>query len=425
MLKTKLQKFQTKNAKGVLSLLAGNTLAQMIMVAGGFVLGRWYGPEFTGTYNVFLSFVAILSILCSFRLENVFVLSKSSKEIRNLFSSLLILSTIAITLFFLGYAVFEQILPLGTSLWIVFLSSLGALFTAWMNIQTSLFTKYKLFKKISQGFVINALSTVLLQFVFYGLGYKSNGLIYGTLIGTFITCLYFFWITKGRVIFPDWRKAKKTIQENSEIVCYTLPSESLNVVANNVMNILLAFYFSKSDVGLFAMSAKVLVTPLVLLSNSMSKVFFQKSAQLVHTKAHQLYQLSWQVVRYNVLAISVFLVLMNTVGVYLLNWILGPEWKGLQNFVLILSFWILCRSALNPIQSVVMVIKKNHYALIFNIYLVLVTFFAVFVGGSKNELTTSLILYSFLAGLGYLIQLFFVMKALKKLSKKKYFDDRQ
>ena len=151
----------------------------------------------------------------------------------------------------------------------------------------------------------------------------------------------------------------------------------------------------------------------------MSKVFFQKSAQLVHAKAHQLYRFSWQVVRYNVFAISVFLVLMNTIGVFLLDWILGPEWQGLQKLVRILSFWILCRSALNPIQSVVMVIKKNHYALIFNIYLVLVTFFAVFVGGSRNELTTSLILYSFLAGLGYLIQLFFVMKALKKISSKK------
>ncbi|SUP53855.1 colanic acid exporter [Weeksella virosa] len=419
MLKTKIQKFQTKNAKGVLSLLAGNTFAQMIMVAGGFVLGRWYGPEFTGTYNVFLSFVAILSILCSFRLENIFVLSKSPREIRNLFSSLLVLSTISITLFFLGYAVFEHIIPLGTSLWIVFLSSLGALFSAWMNIQTSLFTKYKLFEKISKGFVINALSTVFLQFVFYGLGYKSNGLIYGTLIGTIITCFYFFRITKGRIVLPDWQKSKKTIHENREIVRFTLPSESLNVVANNMMNILLAFYFSKTDVGLFAMSAKVLVTPLVLLSNSMSKVFFQKSAQLVHAKAHQLYRFSWQVVRYNVFAISVFLVLMNTIGVFLLDWILGPEWQGLQKLVRILSFWILCRSALNPIQSVVMVIKKNHYALIFNIYLVLVTFFAVFVGGSRNELTTSLILYSFLAGLGYLIQLFFVMKALKKISSKK------
>ena len=414
-MKSKLQKFQTKNAKGVLSLLAGNTVAQIILVLGGFVLGRWYGPEFSGTYNVFLSFVAILSILCSFRLENIFVISNSPREIRNLFSVLIVVSTIAITLFFLGYFVVEQIIPLGTSLWIVFLSCLGAIFTAWYNIQTSLFTKYKLFRKISIGFVLNAIVTIAFQFVFYGLDYHENGLIYGTLVGTIVTTIYFFSITKGRFSKINFLLAQHTVKRNSEIVKYTLPSESLNVFANNVMNILLAFYFAKTDVGFYAMSAKVLVTPLVLLSNSMSKVFFQKSAQMAHARAHQLFDLSKQVVGYNVLLISVFLVLMNTLGVYILEWILGDAWKGLHWYVLILSFWILCRSALNPIQSVVLVIKKNHYALIFNVYLVLITVVSVMIGGHQNDIILTLILYSFSAGLGYLVQLYFVMKELKKL----------
>ena len=105
----RLEKFKTKNAKGVLSLLAGNTVAQLIMILGGFVLGRWYGPENNGTYNVFLSFVAILSILTTFRLENIFVISKSTKAIRNLFSALLLITSIATILFFLGYAVVENV----------------------------------------------------------------------------------------------------------------------------------------------------------------------------------------------------------------------------------------------------------------------------------------------------------------------------
>ncbi|WP_068596947.1 lipopolysaccharide biosynthesis protein [Vaginella massiliensis] len=414
-MKLQFKKFQTQNAKGVLSLLAGNTVAQLVMVLGGFVLGRWYGPEFSGTYNVFLSFVAILSILCSFRLENIFVISKSPKEIRNLFSSLILISTIAITLFFLGYFVVERIIPLGTSLWIVFLSCLGAIFTAWYNIQTSLFTKYKLFRKISMGLVLNAISTIAFQFVFYGLGFYANGLIYGTLVGTIITTFYFFSITKGRFSKIDFNLAQQTVRQNSEIVKYTLPSESLNVIANSIMNILLAFYFAKTDVGFFAMASKVLVTPLVLLSNSMSKVFFQKSAKMAHAKAHQLYDLSKQVMRYNVGLIAIFLLLMNTVGVYILEWILGDAWRGLDVYVWILSFWVLCRSALNPIQSVVLVIKKNHYALLFNVYLVVITFVSVFIGGSKHDIKFTLMLYSFLAGLGYLVQLYFVLKALKKL----------
>ena len=55
-MKAKLEKFKTKNAKGVLSLLAGNTIAQVIMFIGGIILARIYGPEASGTYNAFFEF---------------------------------------------------------------------------------------------------------------------------------------------------------------------------------------------------------------------------------------------------------------------------------------------------------------------------------------------------------------------------------
>lgn len=413
-MKTRLEKFKTKNAKGVLSLLAGNTIAQVIMVAGGLVLARLYGPEASGTYNVFLSFVAILSILTTFRLENIFVLSKSTKAIRNLFTTLLLVSSIATILFFLGYAVVEKIFSLKTSLFVVLLSCIAGLFTAWNNVQNSLFTKYKLFKSISTGFVINAVFSVLFQFVFYTMGYKETGLIYGTIFGTVISCIYYFSITKGRFTSIDFGLAKRTISKNKEIIKYTLPSDSLNVIANNLMTIMLVFYFTKDDVGFFGNAAKVLVTPLTLLSNSMSKVFFQKSVGMVDQKAHQLYDLAKKVVLYNVGAISVFLLLMNFIGIFILEWILGPDWKGLHVMTWILSFWILCRSAMNPIQQIVVVIKKNHYAFYFNIYLVFITFITCVIGGLNKNILLTLSLYSFFAGIGYIIQLYFVMRELKR-----------
>ena len=414
-MKKRLEKFKTKNAKGVLSLLAGNTVAQLIMILGGFVLGRWYGPENNGTYNVFLSFVAILSILTTFRLENIFVISKSTKAIRNLFSSLLLITSIATILFFLGYTVVEKVFSLKTSLWVVFLSSFAGLFTAWYNLQTSLFTKYKLFNAISTGFILNALLSVAFQFVFYFLDFKKDGLIYGTIIGTIISCLYFFSITKGRLKKPNWTLFKLTIVKDKEIIKYTLPSDSLNAIANNLMTILIAFFFTKIEVAFFAMSAKMLVTPLIILSNAMSKVFFQKSANMIHHSPEKLYDLSVRIVLYNVGAIGAFLLGMNVIGVYILQWILGDDWEGLNVFVLILSFWILCRSAMNPISQIVVVIRKNYYALYFNLYLVFITVVSVLIGGIRKDILMSLYLYSFLAGIGYLVQLYFVLRELSRL----------
>ncbi|MFV0232652.1 oligosaccharide flippase family protein [Empedobacter falsenii] len=416
-MKTRLEKFKTKNAKGVLSLLAGNTIAQAIMLVGGIILARIYGPEASGTYNAFLGFVAILSILTTFRLENIFVISKSSKAIRNLFTTLLLVSSVVTILFFLGYAVLEKIFTFKTSLFIVFLSCVAGLFTAWNNVQNTLFTKYKLFKSISTGVVINAVFSVVFQAIFYWMGYKETGLIYGTIFGTVLSCVFYFSITKGRFSSIDFNLAKKTISKNKEIIKYTLPSESLNVIANNLMTILLLFYFTKEDAGFYGNASKVLVVPLVLLSNSISKVFFQKSASMIDHRAHQLYDLSKKVIVYNVAAIAVFLLLMNFIGIFILEWILGPEWRGLHIMTWILSFWILCRSAMNPIQQIVVVIKKNHYALYFNIYLVLVTITTCVIGGLNKNILLTLSLYSFFAGVGYLVQLYFVMKELKRYKK--------
>ena len=398
-------------------MLAGNTIAQVIMLVGGLELARIYGPEASGIYNAFLGFVAILSILTTFRLENIFVISKSSKAIRNLFTTLLLISTVVTTIFFLGYAVLEEIFTFKTSLFIVLLSCIAGLFTAWNNVQNSLFTKYKFFKSISTGFVINAVFSVLFQFIFYWMGYKETGLIYGTIFGTVLSCAYYFSITKGRFTSIDFDLAKKTITNNKEIIKYTLPSESLNAIANNLMTILMLFYFTKEDAGFFGNASKVLVVPLILLSNSMAKVFFQKSAGMMEHRAHQLYDLSKKVILYNVGAIALFLLLMNFVGIFILEWILGPEWKGLHIMTWILSFWILCRSAMNPIQQIVVVIKKNHYALYFNIYLVFITIATCVIGGLNKNILLTLSLYSFFAGIGYLVQLYFVMKELKRYKK--------
>ena len=416
-MKKRLEKFKTKNAKGVLSLMAGNTVAQIIMILGGFLLGRWYGPENNGTYNVFLSFVAIISVLATFRLENIFVISKSTKAIRNLFSSLLVITTIAVLTFFVSYCIAHEIFPLKTSLWVVFLSSLAGLFTAWYNLQTSLFTKYQLFNVISTGFIINAFVSVTFQFIFFFLNFKESGLIYGTIVGTIISCIYFFSITKGRLKSPRWSLFKSTLAKNKEIVKYTLPSDSLNSIANNLMPILIVFYFTKVDVAFFGIAAKMLNTPLMILSNAMSKVFFQKSASMMNHQPHKLFDLSLKVILYNVGAITIFLLAMNVIGSYILEWILGEKWQGLHVFVFILSFWILCKSTMNPISQIVVVIKKNHYALYFNIYLVVITVLSVLIGGAQKDMMTTLYIYSSLAGIGYLIQLYFVLRKLHHYKK--------
>jgi len=180
-LKINTQQFRTKNFKGVLSLLAGNSIAKIIMTIGGLFLANFYGPESYGVYNVFLSYVMILPVLASFRLDNIMILQKGSKEIRNLFSGIVWISFGCTALLICVLCLLKglNLIRIDLTYYILLLCGVGAILTGWNNTQNALFTKFKLFKQMSVAFVVASVFSVVFQAIFYAMGKLENGLIYG------------------------------------------------------------------------------------------------------------------------------------------------------------------------------------------------------------------------------------------------------
>lgn len=416
ILKINRKQFQTKNFKGVLSLLAGNTISKVIVTIGGLVLANFYGPDSYGIYNVFISYIMILPVLSGFRLDNIMILQKGSKEIRNLFSGIVSITLIMTILMIsvMGVLKLLDVASFQMSFFVLFLTGIGAVLTGWNLSQNNLFTKFKLFKQISTAFVLSSLVSVIFQAIFYFLGWTENGLIYGWIVGLIASFTYNARVAKGQLIKVNIPIFKESVKEHINIVKFTYPSDALNAIANNIMPILILFYFTKAEVGIYGMAFKILSVPLVLLSGSVSRVYFQKAVSLSQSNKKSLEKLTYKVIFTNVALIAGFVLVMNTLGIYLLDWFLTESWDGLGSYVLALSFWILARSAMNPIASIVMVINKNHYSLIFNIYLLLVNFIGIYVGVQQNDFLYCVWIFSILSGIGYLVLLAAVLYNLKK-----------
>ena len=410
------KQFQTKNFKGVLSLLAGNTISKIIVTIGGLILANYYGPDSYGIYNVFLSYILILPVLAGFRLDNIMILQKGSKEIRNLFSGIVTITLFMTVLMISVMAVLKLsgLASFQMSFFVLILTGIGAVLTGWNTSQNNLFTKFRLFKQISTAFVISSVVAVIFQAVFYVSGFTENGLIYGWILGLTASFLYNVRVSKGQLIKVNIPVFKQSVKEHLEIVKFTYPSDSINAIANNIMPILILLYFTQAEVGIYGMAFKILSVPLVLLSGSVSRVYFQKAVSLNHSDKRGLEKLTHKVIFSNVAIIFGFVLLINTVGIYLLDLFLKESWDGLGSYVLALSFWILARSAMNPIASLVVVIKKNHYSLIFNIYLLLVNFIGIYIGVQQNDFLYCVWIFSILSGIGYLVLLGMVLYNLKK-----------
>lgn len=410
------KQFKTKNFKGVLSLLAGNTISQAIATLGGLALANYYGPDNYGVYNVFLSYVMILTVVTSLRLDNVMIMQRSSKELRNLFGGILIISLVLTIVLVLGMLLikFFDLFTIKVSYFLLLLMMVGATLSVWNLTQKNLLTKYKLFNQISTSLVIASLVSVVFQAFFYFLNWSENGLIYGWVVGVFASFIYNVRVTKGRLDKVDFALFKKSIKEHIGIVRFTYPSDVINSIANNIMPILVIAYFSQAEVGIYAMAFKILSIPLLLLSESISRVYFQKSVSLFGYDNQSLQKITYRIIGTNVGMIFGFLLLINTLGVYLLNVFLSEKWSGIGAYIAALSFWILARSALNPISPLIIVLKKNHYSLIFNIYLLLVNFAAIYIGVQNDSFLYGIWWYSFLSGFGYLGLLLSVLLKLNK-----------
>lgn len=383
-------------------------------------LAKMYGPDSYGIYKVFTSYVFILPVLGSLQLDSIMVMQKGSKEIRNLFSGILLVSFTLIASIVLVLCVLKSLnwVKIELPFYVLVLCGVGGVLTAWNLTQNSMFTKYKLFKQISTALIVAAVFSVVFQGIFYYLGWLNYGLIYGWLIGLVASFVYNAKVSKGRLKKIDIPLFKKNVKENFNIVKFSYTSSAINSIANNLMPILILGYFSALEVGVYGLAFTILSTPLVMLSGSVSRVYFQKAVTLFHHDKLSLKQLTYRVSFSSFLVILVFVLLLNTVGIYVLEIIYqGHEWIGLRTYILILSLWILARSGINPIASIMVVIDKNEYSLIFNIYLVLVNLIAIYLGVINENFLYCLCFFSVFSSVGYFVQYFMILSDLNKISK--------
>lgn len=413
---TQLKQFKTKNFRGVLSLLAGNSIARVTTTLGGVLLANYYGPESFGIYNVFLSYILILSILSSFRIDSIMILLKDYKQIRNLFSGALLVILLSNFVIISGMSLLQafHLVRFDVSYYVLFLCGIGSILTGWNLSQYYLFTKYKLFKQISFAFALASITSVAFQTLFYFIELRENGLIYGWMVGLAASFIYNIRVSRSRINKVNFKLLQKSIKKNIKIVKYTYPSDSINSIANNIMPILIVAYFTTTEVGVYAMAFKILSTPLVLLASAVGGVYFQRAANLYGVDNRTLEKLTYKVILSNVGLISLFVILMNTIGIYILELFFKEGWEELRAYLLALSFWIVARSAWSAISDLDAVLRRNQISLIFNIYLLAVNFVGLYYGVYKNDFIYSAWLFSILSGIGYLSLTGFVLYQLRK-----------
>lgn len=398
--------------KNVATLFSGTFISQIINILGALLLAKLYAPELYGTYNVFLSLVSILIIINTLKLEYIIVTESSKERSINLISVLsflVLLISLSYLLFFLAISSFFA--NKNIKLAVLLLSSISSVFLSGTKIFESYATRVSWFKEITYARVLMSLSTVSIQFIFFYL-YK-DGLIFGYIIALIITCTFYILILKSDLKLPNLTLLKTSLKNNKNILRFAFPSGFINSIGINIMPILLVSYFSASATGVYSLGLKIVSVPLFLISSSVSQVFFQKASIFFSESRHKLFSLTKKVVVSSLLTMLTALLLINTLGLYILGFIFDKHWENLNLYVLILSFYMICQSAFVPISYLIVIVNKMHIGLIFNLCLVLINLIAIYVGNLYDNITYTVLILSVIGGIGYLVLLFYFLSYLK------------
>ena len=404
--------------KNILLMFKGTLLAQLTGTIGTIFLAKLYGSEAYGIFSIFISISSVLTILNTFQYDKSIVTTKIESENKNLMTALFLLTIFIASITFVGYYTYTYYTQTNLLKFSIIVSLyIGSILLSFNRIHESYFTFKKDFRPISKAKIITALLNIFFQFLLF-YEYKINGLIYGNLISLFFICIYYFSKNKKHLVKIDFQLFKRSLITNQTFAQYLFPSVLVNNLAINLMPILIATFFSLKDSGVYFFSLKILAAPLFLISSSLSQVYYQKSAELLFNSKGKLFDLTKKLILSNLGIMFLFLVMINTFGIFLLELIFDDNWNNLRVFTLILSFLILAKSSFNPISSIIIVLNKNHIGLYFNIYLLMINLIAIFIGYTTSNILNTVIILSIFGGCGYIILLFYFLNELQQLKNK-------
>ena len=405
-----MNRFKSKSefSRNVLTLMSGTTIAQAIPIAISPILTRIYTPEDFGTFGLYLALVAVLSAFTTGKYELAIMLPKRDKDALNIVSFALIMTLIVSLIFLIIVYFFNTEITYfldnpNLSFWLyllpvsLFLSGMYQILFFWNN-------RKKEYKLLSQGTILQS-SAIAITNLIFGISHFFNGLLLGSAIGQIVTNTflwkksfqgknYSFSISRLRMV--------ANIRKYNNFPLYSMPMSILNTMSSNIIVYSLSIFFNPLLLGYYYLSQRVLNTPLTIISNSLSSVFFQSVSH--STQKRDLYTKTFT---YSFLTNTILLSPLFFFGSDIFAFVFGIQWQRAGEIAQIVSPLLILSSATGSVSTIFPTLLKNEITLIWQVCYFCGFLFIIYFYHSNFDtmlqLTTIFgsLMYLFLFVLGY------------------------
>ena len=389
----------------ILGLLWHTILSQIVAIFGTFLLAKYfYSPEEMGALSFFLAVISIGSTLAMLRLDLTIVLHQDMKSAIQTLQFCLALAACAAPVLWLFFYLIQYINSDFCDK-INFLSLFGIFFLAGTSAFQLFMTKADQFKIISYARILQSVSILGGQILFFYID-KNSGLIIGNLLGLLV-CYYYFRIKSIPLGYANWsffdlKKNRQIVKKYSKIAFYSLPSGVANLLYQNIQPVLILAWFGKAEAGLFFFAVRILQAPLQLISSSVSNIFYKEASELMANQPQKLfgYTLKMQALIGGVIILPVLFLAVTSQQIIL--FFFDAKWAASGQYLSILVCLFFFRSLYNPISYIAEVVNKVQVELVFNVFLLGSNVAALYVAHQRNDFLLAVQLITFFGCIGYL-----------------------
>ena len=358
--------------KNFTKLFSGNLIGQLLPFVFAPFIARIYSPADMAVQENFLTVVSLIGIVGMGRFEIAVVLEKKEERLQILLKlcGWILLGFILLSTFFSIYpdwlihffnseeiAFHLRFLPLA-------IAGLGLLnlLTQWLLHQS----KYSALSasRIIQSFFQNA------GYAFFGyIGFGVKGMLFAWIAGAILPVLIL-----GLPMLKQMFKGGVSQSELKEMAIHHKDFPMVNslhaftdILATQFLLFgIISHQYGVTALGLFAITNRYLKAPLILISGSLSQLFYSEASSLIH-QGRSIKSIYLRTIRMMLMVLLPFAIVIFFFGEDLFTWYLGDKWKEAGTITIYLVPVLVTNFICSCVSTTPVLMKQQKIAYAFSI----------------------------------------------------------
>jgi O-antigen/teichoic acid export membrane protein len=354
-----------------LKLITGTAIAQAISLFLAPVITRLYSPADFGTFTFLISLAGGFGLIATLRYEMAIMLPKRDEVAVNVVYLSFLIAIALCVLVALGVLSFNFFMPPGEIITQTIHSGLYfipifILLIASGNIIQNWFNRKNDYRTLAWAKIINSGGNNIVTLALGFSGFGVFGLLLGNLSGLLLmSVLFVIGILanyKGLGQHFSFQEQKKLARKYLDLPLANTPQMLIELVQIYGIVFLLKTFYSPDVLGWYALSQRLLQAPLWLAGAALCQVYYKDASERFATD-RDIRPLMKKTIKLSTLIVLPVLIIMVTIGPWLIGWVFGQAWRESGVIARILAPWFFFDFIRYSISQTPLIIGKTRQML--------------------------------------------------------------